>query len=47
MLFDFRHIFWVGLATLAVAWISYAFLDFEFTVVTLLASMLIVLIKNN
>jgi len=47
MLFHFRHAFWVGLITLIGAWVSFAFLDFEFTVVTLLASILFVLIKKE
>ena len=47
MLFHFRHTFWIGLMTLIGAWASFAFLDFELTVVTLLASILFVLIKKE
>lgn len=47
MLFHFSHIFWVSLGVLVASWASYAFLDFEFTAITLLASILIVLIKKS
>jgi len=40
MLFTFNR-FWKGLFTITGAWILYAFLGYEFTVVTLLSLLLI------
>lgn len=46
MLFHFNK-FWVSLTILILAWLSFAFLNYEFTVVSLLASLLIVLVNDD
>ena len=46
MLFTFNR-FWKSLFTLTGAWVMYAFMGYEFTVITLLSVLLIIQFKSS